>query len=165
MFEKALERSGVSILSGRKTGERNKGACLSIGQHGTSSNQLCNGGLPAHSPPFGQHSRRWWAILENIAAQLLADGDMALRGLHEGQRGGNIHRRQRLQFLINNLATLLVRVGHAVVVTGAGLQAERLNWVKTGSAFDSRIQTGQSLTRALRTSTPSLKKHNLCFLR
>jgi len=82
------------------------------------------------------------AIPENIAAQLLADGDIALRGLHDEQRGANIHRRQRLQFLINNLATLLVRVGNAAVVTGAGLQTERVKWVETESAFASRIQTG-----------------------
>jgi len=36
------------------------------------------------------------AIPENIAAQLFADGDIALRGLHDEQRGANIHRRQRL---------------------------------------------------------------------
>jgi len=48
------------------------------------------------------------AIPEDIATQLLADGDIALRGLHDEQRGANIHRRQRLQFLINNLARLLV---------------------------------------------------------
>jgi len=81
-------------------------------------------------------------ILENIAAQLLADGDIALRGLHDEQRGANIHRRRRLQFLINNLATLLARVGHAAVVTGAGLQPGRVKWVLTESAFASRIQTG-----------------------
>ena len=81
-------------------------------------------------------------IPEDIAAQLLADGDIALRGLHDKQRGANIHRRQRLQFLINNLVTLLVRVGHAAVVTGAGLQPERVRWVETECAFASRIQTG-----------------------
>jgi len=75
------------------------------------------------------------AIPENTAAQLLADGDIALRGLHDEQRGANIHRRQRLQFLINNLATLLVRVGHAAVITGAGLQPERVKWVEMASAF------------------------------
>jgi len=79
-------------------------------------------------------------IPENTAAHLLADGDIALRGLHDKQRGANIHRRQRLQFLINNLATLLVRVGHAAVVTGAGLQPERVKWGETKSAFASRIQ-------------------------
>jgi len=53
-----------------------------------------------------------------------------------------MHRRQRLQFLINNLATLLVRVGPAAVVTGAGLQPERVKWVEMESAFASRIRTG-----------------------
>jgi len=41
------------------------------------------------------------AIPKNIAAQLLAEGHIALRGLHDEQRGANIHRRQRLQFLIS----------------------------------------------------------------
>ena len=108
-------------------------------QQGTSSNQLCNGGLPARSPPFRQLRRRWRVY---PAAQLLADGDIALRGLHDEQRGANIHRRQRLQFLINNLATLLSRVDHAAVLTGADLEPERVKWVETESAFASRIQTG-----------------------
>jgi len=35
-------------------------------------------------------------IPENIAAQFLVDGDIALRGLHDEQQGANVHRRQRL---------------------------------------------------------------------
>ena len=35
------------------------------------------------------------AIPEIIGAQLVAEGDIALRGLHDEQRGANIHRRQR----------------------------------------------------------------------
>jgi len=36
-------------------------------------------------------------IREENADQLLADGDIALRGLYEAQRSANIHSRQRLQ--------------------------------------------------------------------
>ena len=100
---------------------------------------------------------------ESVAAQLLADGDIALRGLHDEQRGANIHRRQRLQFLINNLATLLARVQPSSPVLAC--KPNESSGSRWSPLLPHGSKLGPSLTWVLRTSTPSLKRRNLFFSR
>ena len=55
-------------------------------------------------------------------------------------------------------------MGHAVVVTDAGLQAERVKWVETGSAFASRIQTGAIVNQGTSDVDALLEKTQPVFL-